>query len=398
MAEFWSEFTPYGMDEPMRFHVLEDFQAWVQSQIDVWAWVRHETAKTGMPLHYFDDMSGAWSQGLQFSRDPSDYNFNNLRNWIASRIEGGSADRLLVSNSIEGRDVLHIKEAVGPDAARWAYQVRRTAINLSPLHVNDIRGVVLAAFPELMGNEQYRKTLQNERRNYRDEVARIADEAKQTQLKRDAAWKRRIRSGNGLVRKWTEATRDRWDAHARSIEERASASIASITATEHTYTEQMALAAPVAYWNEKADDHKTAEGNLLRISIAYFAVAIIALFLVGWLSSTYILRLPRDVDRAAVYVIVSGGLIAFTTMMFWIGRLIVKLYLSEHHLRVDATERSTMAKTYLAMTHEGTATEAERAIVLSAIFRPTPDGIVREEGPADMSVGGMVSKFLSNPR
>ena len=50
------------------------------------------------------------------------------------------------------------------------------------------------------------------------------------------------------------------------------------------------------------------------------------------------------------------------------------------------------------MTHEGTATEAERAIVLSAIFRPTPDGIVREDGPMDMSVGGIVSKFLSNPR
>jgi len=398
MTEVWSEFTPYGMDEPMRFQRIEDFQAWVQSQLDVWAWVRNESAQTGISLHLFDDMYSAWNQGRQFSRETQDHNSINLRNWIASRIERGSADRLLVSNSVEGRDVLHIKNAIGPDAARWAYQVRRTAINLTPLHTNDIRGIVLAAFPELIGNEQYRKTLQTERRNYRDEVARIADEARQTQLNRDAVWKRRIRHGNGLMRRWIEATKGRWDTHSRSIEERAAASIASITATEHAYIQQMALAAPVAYWSEKAKDHKIAESKLLKISISYFVVAIIVLFVVGWMSSNYILRLPKDVDRAAVYVIVSGGLIAFTTMMFWIGRLIVKLYLSEHHLRVDANERSTMTKTYLAMTHEGTATEAERAIVLSAIFRPTPDGIVREDGPMDMSVGGIVSKFLSNPR
>jgi Family of unknown function (DUF6161) len=83
-----------------------------------------------------------------------------------------------------------------------------------------------------------------------------------------------------------------------------------------------------------------------------------------------------------------------STVAFWIGRLLTKLYLSEHHLRNDAEERATMTTTYLALTSEGAAADADRHIVLSAIFRATPDGIVKDDGPSDASVQGLLSKLL----
>jgi Family of unknown function (DUF6161) len=71
----------------------------------------------------------------------------------------------------------------------------------------------------------------------------------------------------------------------------------------------------------------------------------------------------------ALYVVISGGLLLLSTLAFWVGRLLTKLYLSEHHLRNDAEERAVMATTYLALNHEGIALEADRQVVLAAMFR-----------------------------
>ena len=84
-------------------------------------------------------------------------------------------------------------------------------------------------------------------------------------------------------------------------------------------------------------------------------------------------------------------------MVFWAGRLIVKLWLSEHHLRGDAQERAVMTKSYLAMTENDKAQDTDRAIVLSAIFRPAPDGVVKEEGPQDIGLHALMAKLLARP-
>lgn len=93
----------------------------------------------------------------------------------------------------------------------------------------------------------------------------------------------------------------------------------------------------------------------------------------------------------ALYLVVTGGLTVLSTLAFWIGRVLMKLYLSEHHLRNDAEERAVMTTTYLALKHENAATDAERQIILSALFRNAPDGIVKDEGPSD----GLLQALLS---
>lgn len=400
MSEPWIKIELPGSSQPLVFRTKEAMQAWVNQEIGKWQWLWQKDAEpSALNRNPFSAAQQQWNEAVNFVRMAADQSDNGLRNWINSHLRSGNGNRLLVSDTPDGQEVLQAKEVAGPTAARWIYLAKVDAVPVNQsLHRADVRGLILSAFPELVGSEKYREVLQAERRNYRDEVRRLQNSAEQYQADRGEEWQYRLRRASRLARKLTSRTRDRWNESAKLFGNQAMDAIASINQTHDAYTKMMALAAPVAYWKEKADSHKKSEGRLLYINIGYFVLAMITLFFVVRETSKYILSLPKDVDRAAVYVIVSGGLIAFTTMMFWIGRLIVKFYLSEHHLRIDAEERSTMTKTYLAMTHEGSATEAERAIVLSAIFRPTPDGIVKEDGPVDLSVGGVFSKFLANPR
>ena len=65
----------------------------------------------------------------------------------------------------------------------------------------------------------------------------------------------------------------------------------------------------------------------------------------------------------------------------WAIRLLVRIFLSNMHLENDAGERVTMAKTYLALIRsDSLSKEGNIDTVLAALFRPTGDGIVKDEG------------------
>jgi hypothetical protein len=68
-------------------------------------------------------------------------------------------------------------------------------------------------------------------------------------------------------------------------------------------------------------------------------------------------------------------------LAFWFIRLLVRIFLSNIHLENDASERVTMAKTYLALIRDGSFEGKEHiGTILAALFRPTGDGIVKDEG------------------
>ena len=68
-------------------------------------------------------------------------------------------------------------------------------------------------------------------------------------------------------------------------------------------------------------------------------------------------------------------------LCFWFIRLLVRIFLSSMHLENDAAERVTMAKTYLALIRSDSLSKGDNInTVLAALFRPTGDGIVKDEG------------------
>jgi hypothetical protein len=83
-----------------------------------------------------------------------------------------------------------------------------------------------------------------------------------------------------------------------------------------------------------------------------------------------------------------------TTVAFWIGRIILKIYLSERHLATDAEERRTMVMTYLALTRSKKLVDDDKKLIFPAIFRSGADGIVKDENSPDTAFAALVASFI----
>jgi hypothetical protein len=142
-----------------------------------------------------------------------------------------------------------------------------------------------------------------------------------------------------------------------------------------TFREEIALRAPADYWETKRKSH-------LRMSwvtglLSFVAIGSAAAGLV-WLIHDLVSKTPAgsqpDAWRIAMAVLVG-------VFALWGARLIVRMFLSHLHLLTDAAERVVMVKTYLSLLEgDRLANKEDRQLILTALFRPAADGIVKDEG------------------
>ena len=161
------------------------------------------------------------------------------------------------------------------------------------------------------------------------------------------------------------------------------------------YTEKLRLESSVKLWTDRAAIHATAAGSWQWRSIV---IALVGLALAGavawgslglaqWLfSDAFVVTegapLPSGLRPTWRYEVIfaSAATLLYLTVFFWIMRIVVRMYMTEHHLGIDAQSRASMAETYLALTKEDAASDQDRAIVLASLFRPVVDGIVKDDG------------------
>lgn len=177
--------------------------------------------------------------------------------------------------------------------------------------------------------------------------------------------------------------------------EAASDLVTRLENADKAYLERMRLKAPVGYWRDKAVTHRGAADKLKFSVWAFFGISILgyALIIVFYNEPIAAFLLQFKESAGALFVI-SAALALLASMPLWIGRLIIKFYLSEHHLATDAKEREVMTQTYLALTAEGVVTEKERSLVLAALFRNTPDGVVKDNAQPDAGPAALITKLL----
>ncbi|HCY61922.1 MAG TPA: hypothetical protein DHV59_03600 [Oxalobacteraceae bacterium] len=142
-----------------------------------------------------------------------------------------------------------------------------------------------------------------------------------------------------------------------------------------TFREEIALRAPATYWDDKRRGHERMSKITGGLSFGGIAGAAVVL---GWLIHdllrTSIPNTPPEAWRVAMLVLI--GLFAV-----WGVRLVVRMFLSHLHLATDAAERVVMARTYLSLLEgDRLASKEDRQLILQALFRPTSDGIVKDEG------------------
>jgi hypothetical protein len=148
-----------------------------------------------------------------------------------------------------------------------------------------------------------------------------------------------------------------------------------LTRIEKTYDDKLALSAPSRYWSKKRLAHRNMAWVFGLVSVVLFTA-------VGWAVSGEVHTLLGDVtDPTKVPYWRIGILVIFTTLALWVIRIVVRLFLSHIHLESDAAERLTMLHTYLALLRkkEGGLQQDDITLILSALFRSSSDGIVKDD-------------------
>lgn len=168
----------------------------------------------------------------------------------------------------------------------------------------------------------------------------------------------------------------------------------------------MSLKHPVQLWETQKKEHETSSLIAQIVfyvgSAALVGAAIVLVVCFGdWIASAFInegcVEGSEDACKriSAKGPLVISAIFLGSTVCLWFLRLQMKIYLSERHLVLDARERMAFAETYLSLIQDDNVSRDNEQVVLQSLFRPTQDGIIKDDIGPDFSAAGMLSRTLA---
>lgn len=170
---------------------------------------------------------------------------------------------------------------------------------------------------------------------------------------------------------------------------------------------QLRLRAPVQLWGGRERLHRTAARwamarFLLSTTVALLIGVLVPLCAGDYIAESFFTEVcdPADATSCERAFSAKGpltitGLLLVLSLVMWVTRLQYRVFLSERHLSLDASEKKAFAETYLAMKEGEDVGSGNEAIVLAALFRPTQDGIIKDdESGVDLSAAAILAKQL----
>lgn len=140
------------------------------------------------------------------------------------------------------------------------------------------------------------------------------------------------------------------------------------------FNSQLALKAPAGYWKSKHKSHTTWVARLAIALIIGASIGAYVLHELAW----QIFGPLRFNQIPSWFQVITFSLAALVYVLLL--RSTLRLLMSHVHLSLDSAERQTMIVSYLALVRRGGIKEESLDKILSSIFRPTGDGIVKDEG------------------
>jgi hypothetical protein len=390
------DFLTIDLGENGGFHSFKSFdqlRQWLQKERERWQWMQGQS-----PWNPWDPAQAAFAQLLN-ETSSAESNYVPIaklaptsERWFAWA--HGAA--LLHSTGLLGARVLEIREVDGPEAAATAYAYAKNRIGIGNVNsMQQLTGILKLALSGQDRAEAVAQRHKQERASDRSHWRRLLSEQESDAAQRENARRlQHLRTRKRLAR----ALRRRaiaYEADRTLRKEEAAQAVSDIKAVEQAYKVAMGLQAPVEYWKGKAKQHKDAEGPARDRVVWFFPLAFVLLSALFGGAAALVLNRPSGSVPTPLLFVLSGGLATVAGLTFWAGRLLTKLYLSEHHLRHDAEERAVMTTTYLALIKDNAADAGDRSIVLNALFRSTPDGIVKEDAPPDLNVASLLAKTVA---
>jgi hypothetical protein len=374
----------------LKFRTFDRLNAWVRAEHDHWEWIM-----MGNPINQqWGIASRVATAFTEIQRRVADQEANlrplsDLRDVIEQHFR--SDGDLLYSRGPAGEAVFSLRERHGEESAAFAYAFQKGWIGInSAANPTQLKAGLLISMPALERPDEISGRLQRERANFKHSTRVELEAIAEARSGQEALVSQGYARGRRLGWRMLKRKAAEWQRHVDDIEAGFADAVQKFKSVEEAYRVYMGLKAPVEYWTDKAREHREAE-RVAGLNVLYFFISMPVLLAAAFAIGAWQLISHPSIPQPA-YFVVSAGLATFAGTMFWIGRMLNRLYLSAHHLRIDADERAVMTQAYLALSAEGAASDAERPIVLNALFRPTADGLVKEDGP-DLSIAGAIARL-----
>lgn len=171
---------------------------------------------------------------------------------------------------------------------------------------------------------------------------------------------------------------------------------------------QLRLRAPVALWEQRAALHRAqaaaAQRNFWIATLCAVIVGVGVPYLLGdYIAGSFhtLQCLPGQPESCVSQFSAKGpltvaGLLLTTSLILWVTRLQYRIFLSERHLSLDADEKKAFAETFMALKEDASVDVANETIVLTSLFRPTQDGIIKDEdGGFDLSAAAVLARQMA---
>ncbi|RVG54733.1 DUF6161 domain-containing protein [Sinorhizobium meliloti] len=391
-------------NEVLRFHSVEEIHSFLQSERQAWTWVNGSPLRQNLSTPG-DTINNSFNQIQNTLQHLTSDNLEPLPSVKAAIEQAFNAVRIPLSDSPVGRFIADLKaESPTSAAAALATWMNLSGVNFSSF--DHLKGAMLmAAFDGNITSRTplaVKRSLEQLYQGLRDAKTKTEQETTEQRsafsqekgLQRNATAKM-IRQSRRHLRAFREAERQLADRLLTEVDQKAETAISDLRATEILYKEHMRLKGPVEYWSHKAAEHRTSAATYRRTLLVFSGVASVGLMIALYCIASHAIEIATKDKPPAVYLVLVTLGVVLSTIIFWAARILTRLFLSEHHLAIDAEERAIMTQTYLALIAEGQATENERSIVLSSLFRPTADGIVKDDAAPDFSPASLLSKLTT---
>ncbi len=173
------------------------------------------------------------------------------------------------------------------------------------------------------------------------------------------------------------------DAKADSLKVAVDTSDGNLAAFKTSAMEALRIDTARKLWGTRAQESRRAFiWSAIALAVFLLAIPIGALFRLDSVISALrhigevtVEGLPKDLSGAELTIVTISRLVVITVplgLYFWLIRLIVKFNARSIALMDDARQRHTMMDTYFNLIEENAAVKEDRALILNALFRPTP--------------------------
>jgi hypothetical protein len=160
------------------------------------------------------------------------------------------------------------------------------------------------------------------------------------------------------------------------------------------FIEQLATETAVKLWSDRSIKHETRYKGFRKWTLIFGGIGLAATLV--WIFAGFAAaRWAFPDDKTAQIASYTAGSVALFTLFVWGLRVLIRSMMSEDHLATDASARSALAHTYLALTKEEAATPEDRAIILATLFAPVSDGLVKDDGMPVFSPTAYAAQMLT---